>query len=220
MADSNTSKPFKSLQELYASKQYGPFIDKLLDTKQAFSEGTYHYNLGTAYLKKEQFASARYHFEKALKKDPLSPGIHRNLDMTVNQLDVGSFEQSRYFTDNALSQMLQLPQELSLTISLLLAIFFLGPFRFNKIKKGLFITGLVISLCPFFLSLFIQKNYQRAVLLESASSYEGPSRSFEVSSDIPPGVSVVIKKNNKNWLYIESPTHLSGWIDRKKLGIL
>ena len=220
MSNSSTSRPLKSLQELYANKQYGPFIDKLLSTKQAFRDGTYHYNLGTAYLKTKQLAASRYHFEKAFKKGLLGPALHKNLETTMNQLEVKSFEQSRYFTDNALNLSLRLPQELSMTISLLLVLLFLGLFRFHKIKKGLLTAGLMISLCLFFFPFLIQQNYQRAILLEAAASYEGPSRSFEVSSDIPEGVSVVVKKNNKSWLYIESPTHFSGWIDRKKLGIL
>lgn len=220
MGNASTSEHSRPLQKLYQDKQYELFIEQLLNAKGSFSDGTYHYNLGTAYLKTGDVAASRYHLEKALQKGLLTPGVYKNLDTAISRLEVANMEGGRYFTDNAVSQILRMPHELFLTLGLVFVLALTTLLRLSKIKKTVYIIGLVVSLCPFLLLLLIQQNYQRAILLEQAFSYEGPSRSFEASSEIPAGASVVVRRDNESWLYITAPTHFSGWVDRNKLGIL
>ena len=210
----------KSLEKLYESKQYALFVEQLTEAKEAFSTKVYHYNLGTAYLKMGRPAMSRFHLEKALQEGSLSPGVYKNLGTAVGQLGVESAEKSHYFKDNAVNYVLGSPLELSLTLTLAFAVFWLALFRFKKINKIVFAIGAVCALLPFSLSFLTQQSYQRAILLEPAFSYEGPSRSFEESSEIPAGVSLVVGRGDGDWLYIEAPTHFAGWVDRSKLGIL
>ena len=220
MAHHNIPELTKSLADLYANQRYQEFIDQLLNAKTALSSEIYHYNLGTAYLKTGQTAAARYHLEKARQEAPLLPEVDKNLTTAINQLNVQSIEESRYFTDNVLQQTLRMPHELALTLTLLISIVLVALLRRKKIQRLAFTLGLAIALCPFALSLIVRRHYQQAILLESAFSHEGPSRSFEASSELPPGTCVIIKKTHQHWPRIVAPTHLAGWVERKKLGIL
>lgn len=210
----------KSLEKLYENKQYELFIEKLAEAKGAFSSKTYHYNLGTAYLKMERPAMSRFHLEKALKEGSFHPSVYKNLNTAIHQLGVENAEESRYAKDNAIGHVLGYSPELALTLTLVLTVFWMVLLRLRKIDKKVFAAGLAVALLPFLLSFFVQQNYQRAILLERAFVYEGPSRSFEESSEIPEGASIVVRRGGGSWLYIESPTHFTGWVDRNKLGIL
>ena len=225
MANSSTPGPSKSLllkswEELYVNGEYESYINKLLSSKQLFGQGAFHYNLGTAYLKVGKPAAARYHLEKALSAGSLDPGIYKNLNTAIEQLGVRSIEQSTYLADNALNQALGLPHEFSLSLALVLAVLWIVLLRLRKIGKRFFAVAMALSLCPWLVSSLIRTHYQRAIVLQQGFSYEGPSRSFEASSDIPAGASIIIRKRDDNWLYIKAPTHFSGWIDRDKIGIL
>ncbi|MCY4643108.1 MAG: hypothetical protein OXB88_00660 [Bacteriovoracales bacterium] len=217
---SSISTTSKSLQELYESKSYEQFIDQLSKERENLGEGIYHYNLGTAYLKMGRHPESRYHLEKALEEGLFHSGIRKNLNTVVKNLELGTMEEGGHISDQVLNYATRLSPDFSLCFGLILAIVFMGLFRFKKIKKTSFILALIVSLCPILFSFSIHRMYRRAIVLEASSVYEGPSKSFEISSEIPPGMSVIIRADGKDWFYVESPGHFSGWIDRKRIGIL
>ena len=210
----------KSLQELYTNKHYEQFIHRLSQEKGKFSDGTYHYNLGTVYLKMGRHSESRYHLEKALQEGYLHSGTRKNLDTAVKNLNLATMEESRYLFDKVLSCAMRSPPDLALSLALILAVFFTALFRFHKIKKISLIIALIASFCPFIFTSSFHRFYRRAIVLEESFIYEGPSRSFEVSSDAPSGLGLIVGRKAGDWFYVEAPGHFSGWIDRKRIGIL
>ena len=230
MADSTTGKIpnpelSKLLKELYTKGDYDAYIKKLSLSKDYYREDTYHYNLGTAYLKKGELAASRYHLEKSVQNGALQPGVYKNLDTVLNRLELGTLEGSRYMTDRTLSYALDVPGDFFLTLALALGVVWTSLLRFKKISRRFFAIALIFCLSPLCFWFFVESQYGRAIVLEDALSFEGPSRSFEASSDIPGGTAIIIKRNEgsgagKRWLYIKAPTHFSGWIESAKVGIL
>lgn len=220
IAKSSGQSILSSLEKAYLSKKYDLYIHELQGSRELFPLGVYHYNLGTAYFKKEQFPLARYHLEKALGEGIVHSGVHKNLEATVQKLDIQSVQESSYFKDRALDQILRFPQDFSVTISLFLFLIVVILMHFDKIKRKVVIIFFALLLCPPAALWFVKAQYKRAVVMEQAYAYEGPSRSFEVSSDLPAGVIVIIKRQSEDWFYIDSPVHFSGWINGDQLGIL
>ena len=219
MANPNTEQTLKSLQSKYEVKDYDGVIKLLLENKSVFHEGIFHYNLGTAYLKKENFPAARLHFEKSLAKGHIGPHLFKNLEATKKKISAYTFESSRSMKDEIFSQSLSVPIYYFHTITLVIILTALLLKKFSKIKKISFIFILLLGLVPSGLGLILKNNYNSAILLSDVSVYEGPSEAFDKSTQIPGGVKIIIKKANDNWLYIVSPVFYSGWIQRKKIGI-
>ena len=210
----------RSLEKFYLEKKYDVYIEKLREYQKFFSSGIYHYNLGTAYFKNGQFALARYHLEKSLEEGAVHTGVYKNLAATVQKLDIQHVQESLYFKDQALGQTLRFPQDFLVTISLIFVMGVVVLMRLKKIGRKITVIFFIFSLCPPIMLHLFKTRYKRAVVLEQASAHEGPSRSFEVSSDLPKGVVIIIERQSGNWFYIKSPEHFSGWINQSQLGIL
>lgn len=220
MENSSTKELFKSLEELYESKEYESVISMLLENKDKISKGDFHYNLGTAYLKNNNLSASRYHFEKAYHEGHMTPQLLRNLETSKSFLNVKELERSDYFKDNLLSLSKSFPFESYLLISLIILVISVLLFRLKKIK--MIPLGVLLGLAIVFSSfgLYVEKSIQQAIVLESSTVLEGPSRSFDETAELPRGIKVIIKKRDDKWVFVESPLHYSGWIERVKLGIL
>ena len=65
----------ENLKKLYVEAEYKSAEDKMRQNKAAYSEGVYHYNLGTLHIKKGEIGLGRYGLEKALAHGFQSPQV-------------------------------------------------------------------------------------------------------------------------------------------------
>lgn len=220
MSNNTTDVIFKSLDELYISGDYDAVISKILENKAKISPGIFHYNLGTAYLKKGELAVARFHLEKSFSKGYVTPQLSKNLSTTKNRLNVEEIESSSSFSDKLIDYSTLIPKEGFYSMSLIVILLGLLLLRLKKVKINWLPYFVGFALIFVFIGFYSSNNFQTAYVLKNSKIFEGPSESFDVSQEVPGGVKVIIEKKNSKWLFIKSPVHLSGWVKREVLGIL
>lgn len=205
------------LLDLYAQKDFTTFIDELLKAKEAFPESMFHYNLGSAYAKIENFSVAKYHLEKSIKLGSLEPKIFNNLNYVNQKLNVYDLDTSQSLIDRAYGLLLMIPWEGVFILLSLLALIMMIKKDLRAPKRGI-----PILLSPFILTFFFylyssNKNY--AVTFEAAELREGPSEVFDVSNRIPSGAKVLLTDYQNGWFLVDRPKEYYGWIKKTDIGI-
>ena len=97
MENSNINEVLKSLETLYFEKKYNDTITLLLENKSQFAPEIFHYNLGTTYAQKGNWAVGRYHLERAAKYGYHSDGIRNNLEFVNAKLSTSNLLESDSF---------------------------------------------------------------------------------------------------------------------------
>lgn len=220
MENTSMESLLKSLREDYQKGNFDAVTDALLKNKSSFSEGEFHYNLGTVYAKAGNFAVGRYHLEKAILKGYDSVAAKHNLLNVKDTIAVHDISNSKSVDDVMLSTSMGFGQEYYLFFTLLL----MATTLFLFIKKSFGKIGLVlmllISLSPLgFKYLWLDK-LSVALVFESAEVYEGPSGIFEKTGSVPKGAKVIFGKATEGWVFIERPVEYVGWIKSKDIGVL
>lgn len=209
-----------SFDELYVKKNFKGAAQYLLDNKQQFDSGIFHYNLGTVYSKMGEHASARFHLEKAIKEGYINNSSLNNLTFVKNQLQVDDLSTSTSIPDQIINSMLSIPSAGYFSITLLLILIFMIMVRFGKIQKRWIMAAVfAFAVLPMAFSLFYVKNINYAVALKDTPLYEGPSKIFTEKGSVRAGSKVVLGQFKEGWFYIEFPMSLSGWISKDQLGI-
>lgn len=214
------SEASKSFDELYVKKDFKGAAQYLLDNKQQFDSGIFHYNLGTVYSKMGEHASARFHLEKAIKEGYLNNSSLNNLAFVKSQLQVDDLSTSTSIPDQVINSMLSIPNAGYFSITLLLILIFMVMVRLGKIQKRWIMAFVfAVAILPMAFSLFYVKNINYAVALKDTPLYEGPSKIFTEKGSVRAGSKVVLGQFKEGWFYIEFPMSLSGWISKDQLGI-
>lgn len=190
-----------------------------------------HYNLGSAYFRKNELAKAVLHFEKAALLAPRDQSIQHNLDVIrkklPDQLDViPDFFVSKWWTS---TQQLAGP---CIWAGICLLIVWAGGAGFilwvrgknRKLRKQGFILGLVLSILSFlpmalgFSAAKAQKHSGRAVLMAAETSLK--SAPDEMSEDIltlHAGTSLILLDEIGEWKKIRLCNGEEGWLEVKSL---
>ncbi|MDH5581437.1 MAG: SH3 domain-containing protein [Bdellovibrionales bacterium] len=213
-------KDLKSLEQYYKRQEYQEGINWLLENKDSIPSGLFHYNLGTFYSKKEDFAAGRYNFEKAIKEGFVNTQVYHNLEITKQALNVTDISNSKNFVDKSTNYLLSIPQDTYLLFSLLILLIVLILNRLKIFKNYIIVT---ILLLVSFLPLAFKKIYldklEYAINLHEANLYEGPSSVFAERGVLKPGTKVIIGQRNGDWLFIKSPLLLAGWVNKKDMAL-
>ena len=216
-----TKSPVSTFEELYAKKDFKAGINVLLQNKQQFSSGTFHYNLGTTYAKLGDMGAARYHLEKAINLGMYNSTSINNLNFVRSKIESEDISTSSALTDKFIDFSLSFPHEAYISLSLGLLILFLGIARYKKINSKFklgFITFL--SLVPVLFSFIYLQNINSAVAMKDIALYEGPSRIFQEKGKLNAGAKIILGEYKDGWFLVKYPTSLSGWINKDNLGIL
>ena len=224
MENTNTTKTPKSrpasFEELYAAKDYKGAINFLLQNKQHFDSGTFHYNLGTTYAKLGEFGAARFNLEKALENGMYNSATLNNLSFVQSKIDAEDLSTSTSAIDQVIHYSLKIPSEAYLSTSLFILLIFLIMIKIKKITNKMVITiFILIALIPFTLSKSWVASLNPAVALKEISVYEGPSKVFQEKGKIRPGAKIVLGEFKDGWYFVKYPINLSGWVNKDNLGI-
>ena len=222
----NTAKPSdaaptpSSFDQLYLKKDYKGAIQYLLDNKQQFESGIFHYNLGTVYSKMGDHATARFHLEKAVQDGYINSSSLNNLAFVKSQLQVDDLSTSTSLPDQLINTAVAIPSAGYFSITLLLLVIFTLMIRFQKIqRKWVMAVVLLLAIAPVAFSSFYVKDINYAVALQDVPLYEGPSKIFSEKGKVRAGSKIVLGQFKDGWFYVEFPISLSGWISKDQLGL-
>lgn len=221
MKNNNIIDIKKSLDSLYLKKDYKTLIDSLLKHRDDFDPGLFHFNLGTVYAKKNEFAYARYNLEMAQKLGQIDSKSLNNLNYVKHNLNVQDISNSRVILDQAFSVGASIPSQLYYSMSLILVVLLVILWTKNLLKSR--VTTLVyscLSLIPAAIAFFYISQFNYAVNLKTIDLFEGPSKVYEVKRKIDAGSKFLLGEIRGGWYFIDKPLSLSGWIEKKNLGIL
>lgn len=222
MINTSTDPILKSLETTFLSGNYDAFHEKIIANKSKFDQKVFYYNIGTLFLKKKNFALARYHLEKSINLGWVGPQVLNNLNESKGQLYY-SYNQGddEIFIDKVFQSTLSLPPSIFLSFTLLLGILSLLYFKIKLKKICLsFILLCTFSLLPFLGNEFYLKRFKYAIALKDSSIREGPSGIFSEARFLPAGFKIIIERSTNGWFFISSPINYSGWIKKEDIGIL
>ncbi|EQC43224.1 SH3 domain protein [Bacteriovorax sp. Seq25_V] len=218
MADSNTNKTLKELEQAYLNGKYDKVKDGLITIKNDVDLGQFHYNLGTVLARSNEFGAARYNLEKAKKIGFNYPGLDKNLDSVVKVVSAGSSKTSGNVLDFAVTSSVGLFLFISLVFCLVATLLR----KSRVIEKNLyFAIAVLISFLPVIGKVtYIDSKYKVAINIKKTDVYEGPSDIYPVLKEMTEGQKLIIEKSYEDWMLISSPIEYAGWVKRTELGVL
>ncbi len=224
MGNSNTTKvtksPLQQFEEFYANKQFATARDVLLQNKQQFSSGIFHYNLGTTYAKLGDFGAARFNLEKAIHEGFSNSKSKNNLSYVIEQLKVEDLSTSDTISDRSMNLLLSVSRDAYLGIGLFLAVLILTIAIIKKMKwKSTLALSIMFLLLPIAIGQLIESKVHYAIALKDVEMYEGPSKIFQQKGSLKAGAKVIIEENKEGWIFIKYPENLAGWVRKDNLGI-
>lgn len=222
MGDTSTKDILKTLESKYLKQDFEGLLGDLLQNKDKFDPGIFHYNLGTIYSKTGNLGAARYHLEKSLSKGFSNQSSLKNLSTVKSQLKTIGAIPEESIKDSFYNFSVGYPSDFFLMISLFLILIFsfVGKKVFEA-QKFLKVCLLLLALIPYSLKIYFNNsNYKAAILMKNSIVREGPSGIYDQSYEVSAGVKVVVSKISDGWCFIKSPGILTGWVPRKDLGLL
>ena len=209
-----------SLENLYLKQDYATVQKKLLENKDTFDPGVFHYNLGTILGKQGNFPAARYHLEKSLKLGFFDSRLKENLQTIKIHLANRDLDNSDHWRDQLLNWGPGFPESVFLTWSLLWCLGILLLIRFKKMIRKVTITiSFLLSILPISLSKFYFNDINYAINLQNTPLREGPSSIYPEMMMIEAGSKFIVREGNDGWFYIKSPSFLTGWVRGDHLAI-
>ena len=152
---SNSITLSKSLEDPYLKHDYDTVQKKLLENKEFFDLGVFHYNLGTVLGKQKNFPAARYNLEKSLHLGFLDSRLKNNLQTVKKHLARNDIDTSYHWRDQFLNFGLSIPEPLFITWTLICLLVVLLLMRLRKLQRKITIViCLFLSILPFHLSKF------------------------------------------------------------------
>jgi tetratricopeptide (TPR) repeat protein len=216
MSSSKTS----AFEDLYLKKDYKDAISYLLQNKQQFNSGIFHYNLGTIYSKMGDLPTARFHLEKTIKEGYINSSSLNNLSFVKSQLQVDDISSSTEFPDQVMNTALTIPPAAYHSFSLILLMLGILMKRSKKLVKiSSIIFFMALIMLPTLFSHFYIDKINYAVAFKDLQVYEGPSKIFSEKGKVKAGSKIILGEYKEGWFYIKFPISLAGWISNEKLGL-
>ncbi|MGK0366977.1 MAG: hypothetical protein ACI9QD_000109 [Thermoproteota archaeon] len=175
--------------------------------------------MGTVLFKEGELAQSRYHLEKSIKEGFVVKEVLNNLAVVKNQLNVRETVSDNSLTTYVNFKLLETPSAIYMSVFLLFTVMALAIWLKSK-KWASSLSFLAIGVTVMALQQFYVKNQELAISLSEAKVYEGPSKVFPNTLNLPEGMKVLINKSHKDWYFIEYPENMTGWVNKSDIGIL
>lgn len=216
MEDNIINTLFKSLETFIQKNELEKAKNLLIENKTKFDHEVYLYNLGVVHAKMEDLPLARFYMEQSLKEGFSSLESVKNLKHIKEKLEVVALEEPKSFFDYTSYFSHQAPSSLYVSISLGLLLIIL--FYRKKFQTKLSLAfAILFALNPLGYKLLILDSYKESVILQARYVYSVPSKMLGPSHEIPSGIKLILGKKYKNWVRIEYPNELKGWISSDDL---
>lgn len=191
-----------------------------------FASATIFYNLGTAYIKKQNWAAARYYLEKGLHEEPNNKGLNQNLAYVREQVD-DLYNFPHFPLTGVINQIHSMAGKNLLSLALL--IFFLAglgigwskPLHWKYILYGISVGWLTL------IGLFLveRKNdriqHNMAIIWQSSTPiYTKPETTSGTELELGAGLKVRTLERVGPWCRVDLADGTAGWIEEKELRFL
>lgn len=215
------SEVLKSLESLYTQERYAEAVELLQSSQASIPSGQFHYNLGTLYLKLEEYGLARHQLEQALSEGFIHSALLNNLEFVQQKVSVVDLSLSSALWDRVYHFAMSVPQDIYIFVALLCIVLIMVSFKLmKKIKWALSAVLLVfIGVLTYVHFGIVEKNHV-AIALSESEVLEGPSNLYKKKYSLPSGAKILLGQNVDGWSYIKRPIHLSGWIRATEVGII
>lgn len=214
LEDTTIEDVLKTVEALYAQKDYEKALKTLESNKDSVSSGLWHYNMGTVHGKLGHWAMARFHFLKADLAGFRSTEASANAKLTESMLGTEKLEKPTSTSDYLIKVALFSSEGLLTTLSLCLLIAGLIGFWKKasiKVLASFLAMALVVTGASFWI-----RSWDRVIVIDKQSVYEGPSAIFASRDEVPEGV-VLITSPQGEWREVIFPSRFQGWI--KNIGL-
>jgi hypothetical protein len=209
LEDTTIEDVLKTVEGLYAQKNYQEALKTLESNQGTISPGIWHYNIGTVFGKLENWPMARYHLLMADGEGFNSQEVFLNKKLVESKLEISKFEKANSASDYFVKGGLEASQGLLTTISLILIISAIVNI-WKKSSYKMFSVLLTSVLLVLGLNWWIQ-SWDKVIVLSTQSIQEGPSVIFPSRDDLPVGVMLIVS-NKGEWSKILYPSRFQGWI--------
>ncbi|MCC6476872.1 tetratricopeptide repeat protein [bacterium] len=188
------------------------------------SSGALEYNIGNAYFRLGETASAILHYERALRFLPTDEDVIHNLRLanlgTVDRIDptlrLGIWEVADGARDaHSARQIAVSVIWFSLIAAASVALWLVGPSRLRKsLKRASVATGiLLVLLCLWYVWRSSYEAQTRAIVMaEKTDIYSGPSDSSTQLFSLHSGSKVRVYETLSGWLRVGLPDGRDGWM--------
>lgn len=214
MEDTTIEDILKTFENFYVQKDYENALLTLQKHEKNLPDDFFNFNLGTVYLKMENWPLARFHLLKASESGFRGQGLSQNLFMAESKLHINQIEKPLNATDFLIKGAFIISGELLTTFSLV--ILFAGMLILKK-KASLarvLILGTLVML-PIGVNFWI-KSWPKSIVIESQPIFDGPSGIFRSVGELSSGTLILTWKNG-DWYKVIYPSRFQGWITKKGL---
>jgi tetratricopeptide (TPR) repeat protein len=220
MPEHITTPTAKSLEDTYLGGQYDQAIRMLLEAKDQYPRGQFHYNLGTMHAKQGDLPVARFHLEKSIRLGFTNPHSWHNLEHVREKLEVDDLSTSEGMVDKGMEHLLALSGSGMWCISLVLMVVAVYVAKKKWVEgRARLVLLAVLALAPGLGSELALRPMRMGVALKDAQVHEGPSAIYQSKTELKAGSKFIIGQVKDGWSFIARPISISGWVNNQDLGI-
>jgi len=209
LEDTTIEDVLKTVETLYAQKDYQKALETLAANKDKISESVWHYNVGTVYGKLENWPMARYHLTLAEWEGLSSKEVISNKNFVESKLDTNKLERSLAPSDYLVKGGIASSQGILSSVSLFIVLLGLVAFWKTKSIKVLS-ASLTMALIVVGLNFWIH-SWDKMIVVTTQVIKDGPSEIFGQKEELPVGLLIVGTKKG-DWIEIIYPSRYQGWI--------
>ena len=219
MANDSTQDILKAAQDSYLKEDFQNSLKIIRENKDSLDAGLFHYNLGSIYLKMNDFGPARFHFEKAKDEGFNYPMLWNNLEYIKLQPGVSDASSSKHIEEALIAKTMDIPLSFFLIFFLVGLSTLLLMIRRKWLENKLVILiAAAVVIIPGVFRYSYKEGHSFAVALKDSRVHEGPSKIYPDYGKINAGSRIVVGRFYDDWYYIVSPSDRAGWVQKSDLG--
>ncbi|MBD3309466.1 tetratricopeptide repeat protein [candidate division KSB3 bacterium] len=228
-AEMSVEELFRQGNTLYEEGHYMQAIARYQEILATGLENGYvYYNLGNALFKANRLGEAIVQYERAKRLLPRDDDVAFNLDY-ARALTLDKMEQARgrltqmltavrtFFSPNEVSLVLWIAY-LMLTFCIITAMFVPRRWKLRLIYVAILPTVVVVGTTVLLVLQISHRTVDEAILLApQVEAKTGPGEAYSTIFEIHEGAKVRIQREKLDWVEIQLPNHVIGWVMKKDL---